>query len=79
MLLCRNLAVPELYELALLTERDSRLSSSGALMADSYKKKGAEWGPYSFACVAGWRGHAHGGLLQEEVCKVWCVEACLCA
>ncbi|KAG1676081.1 hypothetical protein FOA52_014946 [Chlamydomonas sp. UWO 241] len=36
----RNLSVPELYELALSTEKDSRLSSNGALMADSYKKKG---------------------------------------
>lgn len=32
--------MPQLYELALSTETDSCLSSTGALMADSYRKKG---------------------------------------
>ncbi|KAG1670678.1 hypothetical protein FOA52_010953 [Chlamydomonas sp. UWO 241] len=36
----RNLSVAELYELALTSERDTRISSTGALMANSFAKKG---------------------------------------
>lgn len=65
----RNLSVPEYYEMALKLEKDSHVASNGALLANSYARKG-QLGEGASCCITRSTGDELQGLCLAMAVEV---------